>query len=185
MTDATATYKFFREIRPITASQEEFEAAAKRYFRAQFAEAGGVGAKIVKTKWLEADDQSPFFVLCHDLAEKVLDAFEFRPFVINLMGSEGGPEMAPLDSEFGAFYGLLIEFQSCSIRVLMYANTGMVEVSYSWPESYDEVDEDGLGSGGSHRSKDYAFELEYPESVTQISDCDMALCYKSLSQGPA
>lgn len=184
MTDATATYKFFNEIRPLKVSQDEFEEAAKRYFRAQFKEVGGVGAQIVKTKWLPEDDGSPFFVLCHELAEKVRDAFEFRPFAINLTGSEDGPEMAPLDFESGAFYGLLIEFQSCSIRVLFYAKTGNVEVSYTWPEAYHEVDEDGRGSGGSHRSKDYAFELAHPECVDAITNCLMALCYKSLAQAP-
>ena len=185
MINATATYKFFNEIRPISVPQDEFERAAKRYFRAQFTEVGGVGAEVTKKNWLPEDDQSPFFVLCHELAEKVKDAFEFRPFVITLIGSEDGPEMAPLDLDNGAFYGLIIEFQSCSIRVLMYAKSSAVEVSYSWPEVYHEVDEDGRGSGGSHRSKDYAFELAHPDSVTAITDCVMALCYKSLSQSPA
>lgn len=182
MTDATATYKFFQEIRPLAVPEAEFVEAAKRYFRAQFREVGGVGAEVIKTKWLPQDDQSPFFVLCHDLAEKIRETHEFKPFVINLLGSETGPEMAPLDHDAGAFYGLIVEFNSCSIRVLMYVRNGVVEVSYSWPESYHEVDEDGRGSGGSHRSKDYAFELAHPDSVTQISACVLGACEKMLTQ---
>jgi hypothetical protein len=186
MENLTATHQFFEKIKGCEIPFSTFERIAKDFFRAQFKEVGGVGATIDRKGWMAVDDQSPFFVLCDELAETVRRKHEFKPFVITLNGSSSGSEMAPLNFGTGIYYGLLIEYNCCTIRVLLHTGSTKVEILYDWPESWSEVDEmTNTGSGGSHRSKGYAFDLSDPDSVEQIEKRVLELCDMMPSQqGP-
>lgn len=167
------------------ASFSEFEAAAKQFFRAQFKELNCVGSKLSYVHWMDKDNASPFFVLCQEIANKVVERYEFYPFEITLTGSKDGPEMAPLiHLDDGAYYGLRISTTIRCVNLLMYANTATIEVSYVWPDCRSIIDDGSVGMS-SHSSKDYSFDLTSPDSVERITACVLDKCDKMVRLEPA
>src|SRR5262245_6441182 len=109
--------------------EQSFNKVLDDYFRWRFAEEKARGAVIIETDdWRAGDENTPFFGLCQTLAETVKQAHEFRPFIIELMGS--GQQCVMMDN---SLYGLRIEYGSCSIMVCLASDTSKVTISYSWP----------------------------------------------------
>lgn len=182
MTNPEATFAFFDLVNR-GVSYEKFKVAAKQYFRTQFKELGCKGISFTRRQWRVEDSGSPFFMLCDQLAVEILDKHEFHPFDVTLEGSANPLQMAPLNN--GAYYGLTVRTESCSMLVLLYAGTDKVEVSYTWPQVCTSIENGMVVGESSHTSKDYAFELSHPTSVERITRKVMESCRKMVSSEAA
>jgi hypothetical protein len=146
-----------------TLTSAQLENVLMDFFRKRFKEVGAQEAAIVYDKsWQEGDEQTPFYSLCLEAAEKVKEMYEFRPLYLKLYGS--GQTETPGE----LLWGLTIELNSCSLRVWLRRGTSTVVVSYEWPEPYSYVDARGGGCGGSHSAKSHTFDLSQPTSVDEI-----------------
>ena len=171
----------WREKLLASAPGTETDAVLMDFFRAKFNEVGARGCQIIYgADWREGDETKPFFGLCLELAEELKTVHEFRPYTAELYGS--GQPVVQYPNLLSGICGLRVKYDNCLLVVVMYANTTEIDVCYLWPESYNSVDEDGRGSGGSHSSHDFKFDLVEPGSVEAIRCRFKQLCLDMLEQ---
>lgn len=144
-----------------TLTDDEFEKSFTEVFREHFKAVGGRGLLIVEDDSIVDDDASqPFFVLCREIAEFIKSRYEFYSVVLTLFGTNQGMRFEE------QLLGLHLQYDDVSIRC--YLKDQSVILEYSWPEGYSTVGEDGMGSGGSHTTKGYTFDLSNPKSIQDL-----------------
>lgn len=166
--------QFYDSIKP-GCSFEEFVKACQKFFDTQFRELGCQGVELTAEKWAPDDDTSPFFNLSKQVAHQIRKAFRYKPMGIKLMGSAEGPDLLMSDfyGKGGVFFGVLAEYEpgGTALRLMYLVGPNKVRVCYSFPEAYSEVDENGMGSGGSGQNRDYDFDLTDPSCVDGVFTC--------------
>lgn len=163
------TYKeFYDRTRP-PCTLGEFTLACERFFQAQFKELRCVGADFRVRSWLPADDSSPFFVLAKQVAADLYEKCRYCPMEIQLFGTLNGPDTIMQ----GVFIGVLAEYAptGTSLRLLYLIEDGLVRVTYTFPESYSEIHENGTSSGGGCQDRHYDFDLADPACLDGVFGC--------------
>jgi hypothetical protein len=142
------------------------------WFWEQFDKSGGCG-QFVNDSRLQHDEST---LVEEHLARMVFEAFPCAPFSMKLYDKQ----MIPQADHQGA---LKISACDYSLWVGSVVGTSLYFVEFEWPESWSEASADGkTGSGGSHKSARFTFDLVSPTSLEMIRACVLEHCERIIKE---